>query len=289
MQILTTKGFGDYALLDSGDGYRLEQVGSYRLARPDPQIIWKRTLPPVEWEKADAIFAHEGTHDVGWKKNSSMPSAWELSYSEIRFFAKLSPFKHIGIFPEQHLHWDFIKEKINGVKEQPKILNLFAYTGIASLIAAQAGAQVTHVDASRPTIGWARENQKLSGLSQKPIRWILDDVMKFVAREVKRGNTYDGIILDPPVYGHGPTGQVWKFNEDVPLLLANCRKLLSPTPLFVIMNAYAISSSALMLQNIFGDYFADLKGTTIVGELVLEEQSAGRLLSTGLYGRWSAT
>src|SRR5258708_5383693 len=265
MKLLTTSGWPEYHLLDSGDGYRLEQFGTYRLARPDPQIIWKRSLPPSAWDSADATFEKDGARDAGLKKKATMPSQWEMGYKDLRFFARLSPFKHTGVFPEQHLQWDFIQEKIRTATTQPKILNLFAYTGLASLIAAQAGAQVTHVDASRPTIGWARENQELSGLSDKPIRWILDDVGKFVEREVRRGSVYDGIILDPPIYGHGPTGQTWKFNEDVPPLLAACRKLLSPTPLFVVMNAYAISSSALMLQNIFEDYFADLHGKIQVG------------------------
>lgn len=287
MQILTTPGWKDYELIDSGDGYRLERFGAYTLARPDPQIIWQKSLPQSQWDKADAVFEKDGAKDAGWNKKKTIPLQWEMAYKDIRFYSKLSPFKHTGVFPEQHLQWDFVSEKIKNASSQLKILNLFAYTGLASLIAAQAGAQVTHVDASRPTIGWARENQELSGLADKPIRWILDDVAKFVEREVRRGSTYDGIILDPPVYGHGPTGQVWKFHEDVPRLLENCRKLLSPAPLFVVMNAYAISSSALMLQNVFDDYFADLGGKTEVGELVIEEQSAKRQLSTGIYARWS--
>ncbi len=294
MHILTTPGWDEYLLLDSGQGYRLERFAKYTIARPDPQCIWKRALSPREWERADAIFQKEGTKEAGWKRKGTFPHQWEMRYGDVRFWARLSPFKHVGIFPEQRLHWDWMRKKIiSNIQQsttndsQPKILNLFAYTGIASLICSQAGAHVTHVDASRPTITWARENQELSGLQEKPIRWILDDVSKFVEREVRRGNQYDGIIVDPPVYGHGPTGQVWKFHEDMPLLLANCRKLLSPTPLFVIMNAYAISSSALMLGNVFADYFFDLPGETTVGELAIEESSKKRFLSTGIYARWS--
>ncbi len=286
MTILSTPGWSEYQLLDSGEGYRLEQFGSFRLVRPDPQIIWKRSLPPKEWEKADATFEKEDTREAGWKKRTSVPSQWKITYKDLRFLARLTPFKHTGIFPEQHLQWDWITEKLKHFEGKPKVLNLFAYTGIASLAAAKAGASVTHVDASKPAIGWARENQSLSGLSDKPIRWILDDVVKFTEREVRRGNKYDGIILDPPVYGHGPTGKVWKFNQDVPHLLDLCRQLLTPSPLFVLMNAYAISSSALTLQNIFTDYFADLGGTTTVGELALQEQSKKRLLSTGIFARW---
>jgi 23S rRNA (cytosine1962-C5)-methyltransferase len=293
MNILTTPGWDDYSLLDSGDGYRLEQFGKYRLMRPDPQIIWKRSLLESEWQKADAVFEKEGLRDAGWKKKTAIPAQWEMAYKNIRFHAKLSPFKHTGVFPEQHMQWDWMTEqlKVNSStlkaeNEQPKVLNLFAYTGLASLVAAANGAQVTHVDASRPTIGWARENQALSGLEDKPIRWILDDVTKFVAREVRRGNTYEGIILDPPVYGHGPTGEVWRFNDHVPPLLSLCRQLLSPNASFVIMNAYAISSSALMLENIFNDYFGDLPGKTEVGELVLTQKSGERPLSTGIFARW---
>lgn len=287
MKILTTQGFAGYQLLDTGGGYRLEQVGGFKLARPDPQIIWDRHLPPKNWESVDAIFDKEGGSDAGWKVKTKLPPRWEMTYGEIKFFAKLSPFKHLGFFPEQHLHWDWIKEKINASNGQPKILNLFAYTGLASLVCARAGASVTHVDASRPTIGWARENQVLSGLGDAPIRWILDDVSKFVTREIKRGNRYDGIILDPPAYGHGPTGQTWKFHVDVPRLLEMCKRLLSDKPLFIIMNAYAISSSALMLENLFIQNFAKLGGTIESGELVIQEQSARRLLSTGLFARWS--
>lgn len=278
--LLSTPGWEEYQLLDTGEGYRLEQFGPYRLVRPDPQIIWKRTLPEAEWQKANAVFLNDR-----WDLKTKMPHEWPMHYNGLTFMAKLSPFKHTGVFPEQKLQWDWMEERI---RPGMKILNLFAYTGIATLVAAKAGASVTHVDASRPTIGWARENQELSGLAEKPIRWILDDVVKFVGREVKRGNTYDGIILDPPVYGHGPTGQVWKFNESVPELLSMCKQILSPDPSFVILNAYAISSSSLMLSNVFQDYFGSLGGTISVGELVLESgKKQERPLSTGIFARWS--
>ncbi|HSX09032.1 MAG TPA: class I SAM-dependent methyltransferase [Candidatus Saccharimonadales bacterium] len=301
MRILSTPGWEDYELLDSGDGKRFERFGKYRLVRPDPQIIWKPRLSISEWQKADAEF------DAGkkeWVVRTHIPDKWLLKYKDISFYAKLSPFKHTGIFPEQTLQWEWISSVMvfSSLKRQNqqrnnnsssnsdtnlRVLNLFGYTGIASLVSAVGGASVTHVDASRPTIGWARENQDASGLNSKPIRWILDDAVKFVQREVKRGVKYDGIIMDPPVYGHGPTGEKWDFNESFPTLLSLCRSILSENPSFILINAYAISSSALMLENVLADYVGDLKGTVEVGELALEEKSAKRLLSTGIFARWS--
>lgn len=283
MKVLQTKGWEDYELLDSGNGLRLERFGNYIISKPDPQAIWKPSLPEAEWEKADAKYQNNN-----WVKSESFPDKWKIRYKNLNFYAKLTPFKHTGIFPEQSINWDFIEEKISlrqsQDKNQPNILNLFAYTGIASLIAAYNNAKVTHVDASRPSTSWARENQELSNLSDRPIRYILDDAIAFTNREIRRGNKYDGIIMDPPVYGHGPNNEVWDFNKSFPLLLKNCSKLLSQNPLFVISNAYAISSSSIMLKNLFEDYFP--KGNLEYGELVLEQQN-GRLLSTGIVSRLS--
>lgn len=280
MEILKTNGWADYELLDSGDGYRLERFGDYRIAKPDPQAIWQKSIPQADWENADAAFIKDT-----WVKNKEIPEKWKMSYKDISFYAKLTPFKHTGIFPEQHLHWDFISRMITKSNREVNVLNLFGYTGIASIIAAASGAKVTHVDASRPAISWARENQDLSGLSDKPIRWILDDVSKFVEREVRRGNRYDGIIMDPPIYGHGPDGEVWDFPKSFPELVKNCSKILSDNPLFMIINAYAISASSLMLGNVLRDYLKN--GNIEVGELVLEEKKKKRLLSTGIFARWS--
>ena len=288
MNILTTTGWNEYELLDSGDGYRLERFGKFVLSRPDPQIIWKKKLPLTMWHKADAYFKRITADRGNWvKTNKSLPEKWKVKYKNLSFWVKLSPFKHTGIFPEQHLQWDFIEEKIKSANRQITVLNLFAYTGIASLAAAEAGARVTHVDASKPTISWAKDNQLASTLEDKPIRWIMDDAMKFVEREIKRGNRYDGIIMDPPAFGHGPTGQMWKFNESFPQLVSLCTQVLSEKPLFMIVNAYAISSSALMLQNVLDDYLHDLSGKIDVGELVLEESQNKRPLSTGIFGRVS--
>lgn len=318
MLILSTLGWEDYELLDSGNEQRLERFGEFILLRPDPGAIWK-PQNEKKFLEADGVFQNNK-----WVKRKNVPEKWLINYKDLKFYAKLSPFKHTGVFPEQSLHWDFIKKTIHNLSSQPEaghplddnlqplypssnlpagrqglqhptsiiqpnILNLFAYTGISSLAAASASAKVTHVDASYPTIGWAKENQEASGLKNKPIKWILDDAIKFTQREIKRGLRYDGIILDPPSFGHGPKGEVWKFNNSFPKLLKLCREVLSDNPLFIIVNAYAISSSALMLQNILEDYFSDLGGVIESGELALEEKNRGRLLSTGIFARWSAS
>ncbi len=287
MLILTTSGWADYQLLDSGHGYRLEQFGAYILSRPDPQITWNPTLPQSEWDKADATFERT-TGDKGeWILKNKIPDKWLMQYQGLSFWAKLAPFKHTGVFPEQSLQWDWIREKITQAKREINVLNLFAYTGIATLAAASVGAKVTHLDASRPTMSWARENQEASHLSEKPIRWIMDDAVKFTTREIKRGSKYDAIIMDPPAYGHGPQGEKWNFNKDFPRLLENCRQILSDSPLFIIVNAYAISSSAIMLHNVLGEHTKGLGGQIEVGELALKEKDTERLLSTGIFGRWS--
>lgn len=283
MKLISTKGFADYELLDSGNGLRLERFGKYIISKPDPQAIWKQSFSQNRWNNADAKF-----ENGKWNKAKDFPEKWMIKYKNLNFYAKLTPFKHTGMFPEQSLNWDFIQQKINNQKSinniQTHILNLFAYTGAASLIAAASGAKVTHVDASKPSIFWAKENQALSSLSEKPIRYILDDAIEFCAREIRRGNKYDGIIMDPPVYGRGPKGQVWDFNKNFPVLLNSCSELLSDKPLFVIANAYAVSSSAVMLKNLFEDYFPE--GDLEYGELAIEQQSE-RLLSTGIVSRLS--
>ena len=282
MQLLKTIRWQDYELLDSGNGQRLERFGKYVISKPDPQAIWKPQLSKVEWNKADAQYLEKD-----WSSNS-LPLKWPLSFNEIKFYAKLTPFKHTGVFPEQVLNWEFIQDKIQKAQREVNVLNLFGYTGIASLVAAKVGAKVTHVDGSKPSITWARENQTLSGLEDKPIRWLLDDAVEFTAREARRGNTYDAIIMDPPVYGHGPNGETWDFNKSFPELLENCKKILGSDPLFVIVNAYAISSSSLMLVNTMEDYLGLNPEKIEYGELALEQKTNGRLLSTGLFARYSS-
>lgn len=283
MQLLKTSGWQDYELLDSGNGQRLERFGQYIISKPDPQAIWLPSLSQTDWDKADATYLEKE-----WSSNH-LPGKWEMSFNDVKFYAKLTPFKHTGVFPEQVLNWEFIADKIRKSDKEVNVLNLFGYTGIASLVAAKVGAKVTHVDGSKPSISWARENQTLSGLLDKPIRWLLDDAVEFTAREARRGNVYDAIIMDPPVYGHGPNGETWDFNVSFPKLLENCKKILNPNPLFVIVNAYAISSSSLMLVNTMEDYLGLNSNKIEYGELALEQKSNGRLLSTGLFARFSAT
>jgi 23S rRNA (cytosine1962-C5)-methyltransferase len=282
MKLLTTKGWKDYELLDSGGGRRLERFGDYTLSRPDPQCIWQPKLPLKEWERADGVF------EKGWKTKRKFPESWKISYENLVFNAYLTPFKHTGIFPEQHLQWDWMKNIIQNSElktenKEIKVLNLFGYTGGATLACAATGATVTHVDASRKSIQYAKENQYSSNLQECTIRWILDDAMTFVRREKRRGNTYHGIIMDPPIFGHGPNGSTWDFQRDFPILAKECGDIFDKDGLFFVVNAYAISASSIMLENVLADFLPN--GTLESGELLLEEKS-GRLLSTGIFARW---
>lgn len=285
MRILTTAGWEDYELLDSGSGRRLERFGSYSLSRPDPQALWKTHLPPAAWEKASARYDEKSEDKGAWTRTIEMPDRWLIHWKDLSIWCKLTAFKHTGVFPEQSLNWEWIENQIAAAKREITVLNLFGYTGIASLAAARGGARVTHVDASQPAIAWARENQLASRLVDKPIRWIADDALKFVKREIRRGNRYDGIILDPPVYGHGPHGEVWNFSQDFPIIMEACRQILSDNPLFILVNAYAVSMSAIMLENVLADFIP--RGVIEAGELAIEEKNSKRLLSTGIFGRWS--
>jgi 23S rRNA (cytosine1962-C5)-methyltransferase len=275
----------DYKLIDSGAGRRLERFGKYILNRPDPEVMWSKNLEESEWDKADAKFSNDK-----WETKPNFPEKWELEVNNLKINLKLTPFKHVGIFPEQIDQWNQISksviQSVSNSDQQPHILNLFGYTGVASLHALSAGAKVTHLDASRPAITWFKENQTLSGLEDKPARIIIDDAIKFTAREIKRGVRYDGIIMDPPVYGHGPHGEKWSFAKDFPILLDNVSKILTEKPLFVIVNAYAISTSSTSLANMLRDKLKERGGTVTNGELSLKETSGGRELSTGIYAVW---
>lgn len=271
----------EYELIDSGNGRRLERFGKYILNRPDPEVMWQKTLSPEEWTKADAEFSNDK-----WITKNNFPEKWEIEINNLKVNLKLTPFKHVGMFPEQKFEWDLISKTIKETASEPNILNLFGYTGIASLSAIEAGAKVTHVDASRPAITWFKENQDLSGLSEKYARIIIDDALKFTGREIKRGVKYDGVIMDPPVYGHGPNGEKWSFAKDFPKLLDNVSQILSDSPIFVIVNAYAISSSSVSLANILNDKLKNLNGNITNGELTLKETSGGRILSTGIWSIW---
>ncbi len=282
MQLLTLKDFPDYELIDSGGGMRLERFGKTIISKPDPQAIWERKAPVDVWNKVFAIF-----RNGKWEVSKKIPNPWIVEFENTKLLAKLTPFKHVGIFPEQAVFWKMTADIIkNSGMQKLKVLNLFGYTGAASISCAKAGAFVTHVDASKPSISYAKENMLLSGLAENSIRWIIDDAIKFTTREIKRGNLYDGIILDPPVYGHGPQGEPWDFYKNINQLLLNCKKLLSPKPIFIIFNAYAISSSSIMLSHLLDDITKGLNGKIEYGELTVQESYSRRLLSTGIFGYW---
>ena len=302
MKLETFKEFLDYELLDTGDGARLERWGQIRLKRPDPQIIWQPSLPPKEWNAADAEFISSGERGK-WHFKSKLPDKWDVFFRpDIRMVAKLTPFKHTGIFAEQAANWEWMTDIVgqaNATAEGPlKILNLFAYTGGATMVLTRLGHKVTHVDASKPAIAWAKENQLANKFEPDSIRWILDDAAKFVQRELNRGESYDGIIMDPPAFGHSPSGKTWKFNRDLPKLLEQSVALLSENAKFILINGYATNSSAISLGNILEDAMTsryDLKGTLEFGELCLKhkkksdsktESNFSRMISTGIFARW---
>ncbi len=290
LELLASTDWKEYELIDSGNGAKLEQFGPYRFVRPEHQAIWKPAFAETQWKQAQAIFQPTGEESGGrWKFKEEIQDSWVLQYKALRFKAQASPSRHIGVFPEQAVHWDWISQKIRSAGRPVRVLNLFGYTGLATLAAAQAGGQVTHVDASKKAIDWARTNQALSGLENKPIRWLVDDVEKFVRREVRRGSKYEGILLDPPKFGRGPAGQVWEFFQAMPELLQNCRSLLSEQPIFVVLTAYAIRASALCIYYALQEALNGLDGELTAGELVVNETSARRILSMAIFARWSAT
>lgn len=285
--LLYTPTWTDYELLDSGNGRKLERFGSSRFIRPEHQAVWQPALPDKKWYEVQAIFQPTGGDEMGGKWQASTPiPPWEMRYKNIRFLAQLGGSRHVGVFPEQASHWDWMTDLIQAANRSVSVLNLFGYTGLATLTAAQAGAEVTHIDASKKSIVWARENQTLSKLDGRPIRWIVDDALKFVQRDQRRGVFYDGIILDPPKFGRGPKGEVWECFEMLPVLLKSCRAILSKQPLFIVITAYAIRASALSLYFALDEMMKGQDGVIETGELVTKEHSAGRLLSMAIFARW---
>lgn len=289
-RLLVADDWSDYALLDSGDGRKLEQIGPYRVIRPESQALWPPAWPVEQWS-ADAVFLpKEGDAGGNWQIGPQLPASWTVEYQGLPFVARCTPFRHLGFFPEQSVHWRWIanmlRERPSDLGAGPLVLNLFGYSGLTTLIAASNGAQVTHVDASKKAIGYAVENQDQAGLSHVPIRWIVDDAMKFVRREARRGRRYDGIILDPPKFGRGPKGEIWKFQEQLPELLSVCRSLLAPVPLFFILTAYAVHLSPIALHGALAFHMKGMGGHIDVGDMALPEQSAGRLLPTAIFARW---
>lgn len=286
--LLESAHWTDYELLDSGDGLKLERFGKYIFVRPESQAIWKRALPASEWENAHAVFQPTGEESGGhWEFRKKVDEKWIMKYGDLTFWAMTTPGRHLGVFPEVASHWDFMADSIRRTDTRPNILNLFGYTGLASLAAAAAGAGVTHVDASKKSVSWARENQELCGLGDKPIRWIVEDAVKYVQREAKRGVKYDGIILDPPKFGRGPKGEVWEVYKSLANLLETCRQCLSEHPLFVIVTIYAVRASAIHAAQALDEMMKKHRGEIDSGELVTRETSANRLLSQAVYARWS--
>lgn len=300
--LLEASRWQDYELLDSGDGLKLERFGKYVFARPESQAMWSRFLPRPEWDQAHGVFIPTGEESGGhWQLKKKVEEQWVMSYplpdltpspspkrrGELKFSVMTTPGRHLGVFPEVAAHWDFMTDSIQRAGAKPNVLNLFGYTGLATLAAAAAGASVTHVDASKKSVSWARENQALSGLSDKPIRWIVEDALKYVQREAKRGVKYDGIILDPPKFGRGPKGEVWEVYKSLPNLLEACRQCLSANPLFVIVTVYAVRASAIHIAQALDEMMNKYKGTLDSGELVTREKSANRLLSQAVFARWS--
>lgn len=279
--------WSEYELLDSGYGKKLERFGKYILNRIETQAVWKQSLGEDVWHKADAVFKKTDDRHGEWIYKTNVPNQWTMSHENLKLHARLTPFGHVGIFPDQANQWTWIKEKIEEAGRPINALSLFTYTGASTLAAAAAGAKVTHVDASKPALTWARDNQKLSGLTEKPIRWIPEDALKFVKRDVRRNSRYDVIIMDPPKFGRGPQGEVWKFEESFPELLDYCRQLLSDKPLFVITTAYAVPISSITLSNLITDATRKLKGSVESGELGLKQKN-GRTLPTAIYSRWES-
>ncbi|MEM9570699.1 MAG: class I SAM-dependent methyltransferase [Pseudomonadota bacterium] len=279
-----------YALLDSGDGHKLERFGSQTVIRPDPQAFWPPAAPVDQWQ-ADARFnAKAGDDDRGqWQLiNASAPESWQMSWRGIQFNARRTPFRHLGLFQEHSVHWDFAQTQIRSAGRKIRLLNLFGYTGMMSLAAAQAGAEVTHLDASPKSNGYGKDHAAMSDLADAPIRWIADDAMKFTAREIRRGNRYDAIVLDPPKFGRGTKNETWRFEEDLPDLLANVRALLSDQSLFVILTAYAVRLSHIALAQALSGHLEDLDGHIEMGEMALPHLNDARLLPTSICARWVA-
>ncbi|WP_082653421.1 class I SAM-dependent methyltransferase [Aureimonas sp. AU22] len=292
--ILEVEPGPDYALLDSGDGEKLERYGPLVIRRPENQAIWPRRLAPSRWDGADAIFTGD-TDEEGagrWRfPREALGETWPMREDGLSYLGRFTSFRHVGVFPEQTVHWRFMTEAIARERAQSgrpvRVLNLFGYTGLASLLAARAGAEVTHVDASKRAIGWARENAELAGLVDRPIRWICEDAVRYAEREARRGSTYDIILLDPPKFGRGPKGEVWQLFEDLPHLLVLMRRLLSDRPLALVLTAYSIRSSFYSLAALMGEAMRGSGGTVESGELVIREEGEdARHLSTSLFSRW---
>lgn len=278
----------DYKILDMAEGQKLEKWGEIILSRPDPQIIWKEKTYPKKWKEINAVYHRSKTGGGAWEFHKKMPKQWQIKYKELTFNIKPMGFKHTGLFPEQAVNWDWMMEKIQKSKRKEiKVLNLFAYTGGATVACLAAGASVCHVDSSKGMITWAKENVVSSGLEKRPVRFIIDDVVKFVNREIRRGNKYDAIIMDPPSYGRGAKGEVWQFEENIYDLVELCTNVLSDNPLFFLINSYTTGISSKVIEDILKlTVNKKVKGTVTSGEVGLPMENSELVLPSGIYGRW---
>ena len=277
----------DYKIIDMADGQKLEKWGDIILSRPDPQIVWKNKSYPDEWKKANAIYSRSKTGGGSWEYKKKIPSAWQIKYKDLTFNIKPMGFKHTGLFPEQAVNWDWMRNKIKNANREIKVLNLFAYTGGATVACLSAGASVCHVDSSKGMVSWAKENVTSSGLADKKVRYIVDDVGKFVNREIRRGNKYDAIIMDPPSYGRGANGEVWQFENNIYDLVELCTKVLSDKPLFLLINSYTTGISSSVLANILNlTVSKKYNGKVESGEIGLPMEKSSLVLPAGIFGRW---
>lgn len=283
------KEWKDYEILDMANGEKLERWGDVILARPDPQIIWTSPSFPDKWKKAHARYRRSNTGGGAWNYQKKVPESWKVQYKDLTFLIKPMGFKHTGLFPEQAVNWDWMIQKIQKAGRPIQVLNLFAYTGGASVACSYAGASVCHVDSSKGMVAWAKENITASGLQDRPIRYIVDDVVKFVNREIRRGHTYDAIIMDPPSYGRGANGEVWKFEENLPELIDLCSTVLSDKPLFFLINSYTTGISSMVLENLLNLSIAKQhEGKVSHGEIGLPMTNSKLILPCGIYGRWES-
>ena len=286
---MRTADWKDYELIDASAGERLERWGGVTLIRPDPQIIWNTPKANPLWKKADARYLRSKTGGGSWKMTGSVPPVWTIRYGELTFRLKTMGFKHTGIFPEQAVNWDLLTEKIRAAGRRVKVLNLFGYTGAATLACLKAGAEVCHVDASRGMVAWARENAEASGLADRPVRWLVDDCVKFVNREQRRGNTYDGILMDPPSYGRGPNGEVWKLEDQLYSLVVSCVPLLSEHPLFFLLNSYTTGLSPAVMEYLLGVLVGKKYGGRLSSdEIGLPVTESGFVLPCGSTAVWQS-
>lgn len=282
LQTLVAEPWADWGLVDSGNGQKLERYGRFKVARPEPQAMWAPAK--TDWNP-DATFVPGSDEEGGgrWVQHRPVADEWQLSRGPVRFNASLTPFRHLGFFPDMAPQWDWMRERA----ADADVLNLFGYTGVGSLILSEAGGRLVHVDASKKSVEGGKANAALSGLSDRPIRWMVDDANKFTAREVRRERRYDGILLDPPKFGRGPTGEVWRLEENLAPLLADCRKLFDENSRFLVLTVYAVRMSALAIGELVKQTFEDLGGTVEVGEMSVREEARGLLLPTAIFARWS--